>query len=368
MQNNEYQKWEEYKKDTLSVLTPMLKDLGFVLEQEQPHVSGERYLMQAITTESGRKLIMLGRRINDNMRVVIKVTRDKGGVRELEHERICRNVLHKMNFAHGVFFSPNEVLFVRKNGYTISIQTFIEQERPFLERTLQEQFMLALKAFKSQEGARATTYSHGRMVSKTFGQQNATQYINAFESFVSNTAKARADDGTLHEILANANSFLKKNYETIEQYGGFLTHTDFVPHNFRVVNNVLYLLDNSSLRFGNKYEGWARFINFMTLYNPELGHALVEYVHLNRTPKESLSLKLMRVYRLGEIIWYYVNTLDKCSGDLRELNEERVRLWGTVLKSVLCDENVSADYLKEYRAKRDVLRSKDEKQRQYNLH
>ncbi len=367
MPNDAYALWEEYKKRELAKLAPLLAELGYTLDADQPHVSGERYLMQAVTTMSGRKLILLGRRTRDNTRVVIKATRAANGARELTHERACREVLHRIDFAHGVFFSPQEILFTQRSGYTISIQAFIEQEKPFLVRTTEEQFAFALKAFKAQESARATTSGHERLVEKTFGIMRANDYLRAFAQFVENISR-EAPSLVPRTLLDEANTLLVKQQETIEQYCGFLTHTDFVPHNFRIVDGNIYLLDNSSLRFGNKYEGWARFLNFMTLYNPELERALVEYVRVNRTREESLALKLMRVYRLGEIIWYYVGTLSSCSGDLRLLNEERVRLWTRVLEAQLHDSLLPASFLDDYRAKRDTLRSDEEKRRQQGLH
>lgn len=362
------QAWEAYRARELAVVAPMLAKLGFELEPEQPHLGGERYLMQAVTTASGKKLILLGRRAKDGMRVVIKTTSDTGGKRELEHERKCRRVLHKINFAYRVFHSPAEILFTERSGYLISIQAFIEQERPFLARPLEEQFALALTVFKAQEGAHATTYGHERLVRTSFGTMETAAYLRTFAGFKDNILRELPDEHALRRPLDEAFALLEKERETIEQYCGFLTHTDLVPHNIRVKGGDIYLLDHSSLRFGNKYEGWARFVNFMALYNPPLAEALREYVRLNRTSEESLSLKLMRVYRLGEIIWYYTNTLKKCSGNLRLLNEARVRFWSRVLDAVLHDETTPPEVLAEYRRTRDALRSEDEKFRQKDLH
>ena len=161
---------------------------------------------------------------------------------------------------------------------------------------------------------------------------------------------------------------LREHEKTIEQYSGFLTHTDFVPHNIRIHDDTIYLLDHSSLTFGNKYEGWARFVNFMTLYNPMLENALVTYVKENRTPEESVSLRMMRIYRLGEIIWYYVQTLEKSTGDLHTLNTARITFWSTVLTHILKDERIPESIITEYKKTRDSLRSDDEKKRQQGLH
>lgn len=345
--------WEEYKERELGRVLPVLAELGFALEDIQPHLGGERYLMRAVTTAHGRKLILLGRRASDDKRVVIKATSDLAGTRELERERECRVVLGKINFAYQVFFSPEEILFTRRNGLAISVQAFIEQARPFLERPLEEQFALALKAFKAQEGAHATTWKHHALIQKTFDTKDASDYLQAFKQFSDNTA---------------AQEFLQKNLNTIEQYCGFLTHTDFVPHNFRVVGSDIYLLDHSSLRFGNKYEGWARFINFMLLYNPPLERALVQYVRDNRAPEESLSLRLMRIYRLGEIIWYYRDKLAVSSGDLLALNQTRVDFWSGALQAPLQDTTVSREVIAAYQRTRDSLRSEEEKLRQIGLH
>ena len=52
----------------------------------------------------------------------------------------------------------------------------------------------------------------------------------------------------------------------------------------------MYLLDHSSLRFGNKYEGWARFRNFTTFYNRPLEEALLLYMRNNRAEEKCFRL------------------------------------------------------------------------------
>jgi len=365
---DEKKTWETYRDRELAEVASILEKLGFALEPLQPHISGERYLMQAVTTTHGKKLILLARRTSDNRRVVVKATSDPGGTRELRHERECRRVLHKINFAYEVFFSPEEILFTKHGKYLVSIQAFLAQERPYLERPLKEQFSFALKAFKAQESAHAATYEHTRLIQKTFGSQNAEGYCAAFKEFERCIRERLQRHAKLRELLQRSGEFLESHVKVIEQYSGFLTHVDFVPHNFRIVNDNIYLLDHSSLRFGNKYEGWARFLNFMTLYNQPLEQALVKYVRDNRAAEESLSLKLMRVYRLGEIIWYYTDTLEKSAGALHTLNKKRVSFWTDVLEAVLTDTAVSQAVTKEYRRARDTLRSKEEKERQIGLH
>jgi hypothetical protein len=364
---NTKKEWEQYREEELARVTPLLSELGYELAAEQPHLYGERFLMQNVTTASGRKLILLGSRTEDGARVVIKATSDEHGMRELAHERTCRDVLQTIKFAYRIFATPEELLYTKKRGTTISIQRFIPQDAAFLERALSEQFTYALDAFKAQESAHAATYEQANLVEKTFGNMDAKRYLAAFARFRFDIL-AHVDDERVKDTLARAEEYLAAHERTIEQYCGFLTHTDFVPHNFRIADGRIYLLDNSSLRFGNKYEGWARFLNFMTLYNRGLEIALLTYVRENRTKEESLSLSLMRVYRLGEIISYYVKNTELSSGDLKTLNNARIYLWANVLEATLRGQQVSDDIIDTYTKLRDSLRSEDEKRRQKDLH
>lgn len=358
--------WDDYCTEELRVLTLLLAHHGITLDTEQKHIGGERYLQQAVTTASGKKLILTG--THNGTPVVIKATRDSAGMNEIIHERECRAILHSIDFAASTFLTPPEVLFVREGGFLISAQTFITQEKQFIEHTLPEQFHFALEAFKAQEGTHATTAKHQRLIRNTFGIRTAESYLHTFHTFEANVSFALKGDVSLHTLLRNALQQLEANKEIIEQYSGFLTHTDFVPHNIRIHEGHIYLLDHSSLTFGNKYEGWARFLNFMTLYNPPLESLLTQYVKDNRTPEESVSLRMMRIYRLGEIIWYYVQTLEKSDGDLRTLNEARVTFWRTILEYLLDDSPVPESVIATYKKTRDSLRSVDEKKRQQGLH
>jgi hypothetical protein len=364
---NAEQEWEMYCNEELSLLTPLLQVHGITLDPEQKHIQGERYLQQAVTTASGRKLILTGVR-GDEVRVVIKATRDAGGKREIEHERQCRSILKDIDFAASVFLTPEELVHTEEQNFCISVQRFIPQEKQFIEHTLPEQFHLALSAFKAQEGTHATTAKHLRLIRSAFGIRTAKTYLHAFQTFCANTTIALPERSDLHELYGRALALLREHEEVIEQYTGFLTHTDFVPHNIRLHEGHIYLLDHSSLTFGNKYEGWARFLNFMTLYNPPLTELLTQYVQDNRTPEESVALRMMRIYRLGEIIWYYVQTLDKSLGNLHALNTARITFWSTVLTHILKDEKVPELVIAEYTKTRDSLRSEDEKKRQQGLH
>jgi hypothetical protein len=364
---NPKQAWIEYCNSEIDAVGKILDTYKITLDADQPHISGERYLMQAVTTTSGKKLILLGKNA-DGIRVVIKATRDTAGKREIEHERTCRTLLKDIDFAGEVFHTPRELLHCMHGDLLIVATEFIEQESTFLERPLEEQFTLALTAFKAQESAHATTWGHLKRIKKVFEVRNAATYLHNFATFNANIQTALPHETALHSALSVGYTLLQENKEIIEQYTGFLTHTDFVPHNIRVQNKTIYLLDHSSLTFGNKYEGWARFLNFMTLYNPALETALTTYVQINRTPEESTALRMMRIYRLGEIIWYYVRATKKSEGDLRTLNLARVQFWKTVLEYISKNEQVPSSVLHAYTSTRDSLRSDDEKQRQQGLH
>ena len=351
-----------------STIKEVIASYGFTLDTLQPHILGERFLMRSITTNSGHKWVLLGTRTADQVRVVIKISTDTGGKRELRHERICRTVLQKIRFAYEVFSLPEELLFTEHNNVLIAVHRFIEQDKPFLSRPLPEQFSFALHAFKAQESAHASTYEHEQLVARTFGARWSKTYLHNFTRFIETITKESTPRGEDTLLLKRALTFLQEHTDVIDQYGGFLTHTDFVPHNFRIADRRMYLLDASSLRFGNKYEGWARFLNFMTLHNPPLAELLTEYVHANRTPEESLSLRAMRIYRLGEIWAYYAGTLRYSQGDLLTLNRARTVFWSSVLSAVLKEESVQLRTIEQYTHLRDSLRSTEEKRRQENLH
>ncbi len=357
-----------YTHGELITIISILRDLGFIVDKYQPHISGERNLMRAVTTKSGKKFILLGNSISNNKRVVIKITNDFMGAKEIQHERVCRNALKNIPFAYNVFLSPKELLYKNTKGYAVFIQEYVKQESTFLELPIEEQFDIVLRAFKAQEGAHVVTHEHKKVIIKTFGSVNANWYLSSYKKFQEDIVKCLPKNTQLTTLLSQGSTLLSKNKKTIEQYGNFLTHTDFVPHNFRVVYKDMYLLDSSSIRFGNKYEGLARFLNFMTLYNKPLEEALLFYIKNNRTDEEYLSLHLMRIYRLGEIIWYYTNLLKETSGDLHRLTDIRIDFWTAVLKATLCWNYVGEDIINKYKKMRDVLRSDDEKRRQKLLH
>lgn len=124
------------------------------------------------------------------------------------------------------------------------------------------------------------------------------------------------------------------------------------------------MLDCSSVYFSNKYEGWARFLNYMIIHNPDLEKLLVRYIIENRGEKEYLSLRLMRVLKIGELLEYYARSFNKTMGDLHTLTEIRIQFWHKALVSLLDDKPLSGEIRDDYITKRNALRSPEEKERQ----
>ncbi len=365
--------WESYVAQERARIESLLARKGFSLDDEQPQTIGERYLTRPMG--GGRKVVFFGHRPTDGMRVVIKTSSESQGIAELRQEQNIRKLLQRIKFAYQVFSLPAEILFDPSNG--ILITEYVVQAMPFLDRPLKEQFHIALGAFKAQEAAHATTYSHQSALEAVGGMNAADYYIKAGEykkigEYAQDLVGLLINEEELYPRLEAALDrtigLIRDNEEALDRYGGFLTHWDFIPQNFRIRDGKLYLLDLTSVRFGNKYEGWARFINFMTLYNPLLADALVEYVRLNRTEEELLDLKIMRAYRLIELIRYYATWLSKTAGNTRELARTRIEFWTEVLEAVLDDAKVPDRLVEAYKAKRDALRSDEEKLRQKDLH
>jgi len=363
MENSDQQKaWEAYRDQELRGARGVLSSLGFALEEAQPHISGERYLM------SGKKLVLVGTRQEDKKKVIIKVSSSEEGMREIGSERNARQTLLNLRFAYYTFLSPEEILYAKHGGFLISITAFVEQDKTFLEHTVEEQFDLALRAFKTQEGVHATTSSHARVIRNVFGIWDSHAYLDSFEAFRKTVEQICPANDLLLAALERASAFLHNNASTIEQYCGFLTHTDFVPHNIRVHEGQIYLLDHTSLHFGNKHEAMARFLNFMLLYNRPLEEAFLKYMRDNKTPEETLSLRLMRAYKIAFLLSFYAKSLEKTTGNLNALTRARISLWTKALESVAADEPVPEAEVEAYRLERDSLRSPEEKQRQVNLH
>lgn len=346
--------WDAYRTKELAILTPLLTTLGFTLEDEQPHIQGERYLMK-------RNKFVLVARDGTGARVVVKASNNKVGVAEIQKEKQVRDTLQKLSFANDQLLIPSEVYAGSVRGYFIFATEFILQDKPFVSQPLEEQFFLALRALEAQEGFHASTYGHEREIKKIFEVYSADTYLKKFSGYIADIRRTY-DNADTASALSRAEELLKKSTVAIERYNHYLTHNDFVPHNIRLKNRALYMLDYAEFWFGNKYEGWARFINYMVLHNPPLAKALVEYVRTNR-PAEYENLRLMRIYKLGVILAYHARTLAETEGDLHALSLRRMEFWTTVLEHVLADTEVPETTIRNYSENRNELRSDEEKKR-----
>ncbi len=367
MEKSEQQKWAEYRTSEIAAVTPILATLGYTLDHDQRHILGERYLMTGARDVGGGgyKLVLTGKD-KGSTRVIIKVSSDPGGIREIEKERRARRTITNLRFSYHSFRAPREFLHMMRGRHLISVTEYIEQDKTFLERSNEEQFALALRTFKIQEGVHATTYAHAEAIRSVFGMVDAADYRASFDDFKKEVADAGNQPAV--EVLEDAERFLKEETKTIEQYCGFLTHADFVPHNLRIRGDDIYLLDYASIHFGNKYESWGRFTNFMMLYNPVLEGALVQYVKDNRTPEESRSYRCMRAYKLAFLLSYHARSMRKSTGDAHQLAATRLSFWTGALRSMLNGTSLGQPVIDEYIKKRDALRSDEEKIRQQELH
>lgn len=354
--------WNDYREIELAHLKPILSRLGFILDGTQVHIGGERAVI------SGRKLVLLGTQTKDGKRVVIKASSSPEGKQEMEREHRCRHVLDHLRFSYRIFHSPQELLWQEDDGCRISITEFLAQEHPFLERPLQEQFFLALQAFETQESAHAATYEHARMIRGAFPVFEPETYLDRTTEYIKTVSQKLPNATELHTLLRQGQSALVQGAHRLKQYAGFLTHGDFVPHNLRIVGRDIYLLDHSDIRFGNKYDGWARFLNFMLLHHRALEEALVFYLTKNRGSEEQEALHLMRTYRFLELVWYYAGRLEKSKGSLQELDRARICFWGDALQAHIQQIPLAQERIYAYQTLRDSLRSEEEKQRQRGLH
>lgn len=366
--SNNQSSWEHYRETELRKVEPVLTKAGFALDKEQVHTKGERFLTKTRDVGGGGlKLVLLGRRVLDSTRVVIKASSDPQGIKEMERERTARAKVNQIPFALHSFKTPEELYYARHGDLVISITKYIEQERSFFEHSLQEQFFLALRSLETQEGVHATTLAHAADIQKTFGVMSVADYLAKFSQFKKEALAALPERTTLAKLFTAAERLLVSSKTLLERYGGFLTHADFVPNNLRVADHDIYLLDYSSIHFGNKYESWARFLNFMLQYNPELEHVLIDYVRTNRGAEEYLSLRLMRIYKIGFLLAYYAQALGKTEGNLHTLTEWRLTLWSAAMQAMIDDRPISPEIVAAYMRDLDTLRSADEKARQKEL-
>lgn len=351
--------WKQYIDEEFKYFEPQLHQLGFVVGEEQPHLKGERSAFRS------DKLILIGHRLSDNQKVIIKVSRKPKGIFEVEEERLGRLALQEISFSYTVFNDPEQIFYQNKKGEVISITKFIDEEIRFLDRQLKDQFAIIHKALTSLEGVHVVVKSHQKEVKKFFKVYTFSDYQKEIQKNIASITTSFPELSALFSVTLDR--FLSGK-SRVEQFNGFLTHFDFVPHNFRVHSDKIYLLDHSSLRIGNKHEGWARLLNFCILYNRQLEEKILEYFKLNRSVEELESLYLIRLFRFIELIAHHNKIFNEGEGDLQALSRERVLFWSALLEQFLNQKPFDESLISDYKNKRDNLRSKEEKERQKILY
>src|SRR3989344_1756656 len=139
MENNDTKQWKKNVGLEIQKISTIIRNLGFSLDQNQPHVSGERFLM------TKDKLVLVGKRASDDLRVVVKASSHKGGEQEIRNEKKARDLLQTLSFTQENILFPREILFGDKNDYLFWVIELIEQKKVFVEHSAEEQFFLILR-------------------------------------------------------------------------------------------------------------------------------------------------------------------------------------------------------------------------------
>jgi len=350
--------WQNSVSKELENIEQILKPLGFSINAKQPHISGERFLM------TKEKLVLVGKYQKDDKRVIIKVSKEKNGKEEIVNEKNIRDALTKIAFTNNRLFLSNEIYFGSTENYLIWITEFIEQDKVFAAHSIEEQFFMIMNVFDMQESFHANTFENIKIASKVFPIWNAETYLDSFERLKKNILILQSNNITLKEILEEAGKLLHENKDLVNTHCGYLTHTDLAPGNTRINKRKTYMIDLTSMLFGNKYEGWARFLNWAIIHSPNLEKVILEYVKANKDEEEYLSLQLMRIYKATFLIDYHAKSLKKTSGNLHILTEKRVELWTTILGHLLNDRPMPSQIIYQHRSDCSNLRSPEEIERQ----
>ncbi len=340
----------------LKKIATVISPLGFTLDKNQPHMAGERFLMM-------KDKYVLSATTQEGNRVILKVSEHKDGKKEIETEKLVRDSLKSMVFSNNQLLLPEEVYFGIKDNYLLWATEFVSQEKVFVSYPIETQFFKVLTVFEEQESFHATTFEHLKSIRDVFPIFDARTYFNEFKGFIESVYEYTHDD-VLTQCMHTAYELLVTEKRGIDEFCNYLTHTDFVPHNFRTKDKAIYILDLSSIHFGNKYESWARFMNYMVIHNPALDALLSEYVRNNRGERDYLSLRMMRIYKIGFLLDYYSKSLSKTEGSLKKLIEVRINFWKEILIYISKDEPIPDGVIESYKSTRDSLRSEDEKRRQ----
>ena len=352
---SDYTDFKENIQKELKALEPRIEALGFELLSKQPHITGERtyqsqtrLVLEAIHTESGKK-------------VIIKTSKDPEYKKELRYEKGVKELLERINYADKVLLSPRDLFYIEQDDYIFYISEYIEQDAVFVSHSLEEQFFMILPMLESMETYFISTYEMHKGVAKICPIYDYARYHSLTKEYKTTIEKLLPEKKALFN---RALSYFKNHQKEIEMFTGYLIHDDLVPHNMRIQGRKIYMLDHATMRFGNKYDTWARFLNYMTIHNPELRDKLYEHIKQERDKEDYKAIQAMRVYKTFMILDYYVDVYASSKGNTQELALVRMHFWSDVLKSIIEETLTPYELIGEYRNKRDTLRSQEEKERQ----
>lgn len=350
------QKWDEKIKSELPIIRELLSTIGVTLDEIQPNLIGEKFLMKT------DKFVLNGVYAPEKARVIVKISNHKAGIKELEADRHIAQVVDKLSFSTEKIKTAKEYFYGDLGGYRVMVQEFLDQPEALIKLKLEDQYYISMRGFSVLESFYLAAKSHYKEVKSHFPILTGKDYLKTFSKYLKSVHKI-LNDPSVDSKLDDAYSLFKKHLKLIDKYSTYLVHEDFVPHNFRIYNNILYFIDHEALRFGNKYESWARYVNWMLVQNPPMEEKLVQHVQ-KIGPEDYLNLRMMRLLKCAQLITYYAETLAKTSGDTYTLNLRRFNLWLEVLVALTNDRKLHSSFIEEYKQARDVLRTDDEKQRQ----
>jgi hypothetical protein len=135
----------------------------------------------------------------------------------------------------------------------------------------------------------------------------------------------------------------------------------------RVQENEVIILDHSSLVIGNKYESWARFLNFMILFSRDLDKILSTHILTERGEEEFTMLQVMRVYKMMQLIHFYAKSVSKTEGDLLVITLNRLEMWSNNMLDIINGDEISKNRINEHLDILDKNRSTEEKLRHKDI-
>ena len=352
--------WEAKIDREIPEIKSLLLGLGYEIDEQQPNLLGEKFLMKI------DKFILNGTRLSDGKRVIVKISKDKDGIEEIEADRKASKNLGTLTFALETVKIAEEFYFDKMDGYIIFIIEFLEQKEPLMKLPLEDQFYITLRAFDILENIYLSTFEHKKQVKNKFPILTAEDYMKKFLQYRDNINKI-LNDPEVNQKISLAKDIFKKNLKVVERYGNFLVHEDFVQQNFRLQNNILYFIDHEALQFGNLHETQARYLNFMLVHSPKLEKKITQHIKQKSEKENSdayLSLQMMRLLKCTQLLEYYAKSLEKSAGDEYKISKVRFDFWLDVLEHLSEDKPVHDSLVEEYKNARDNLRSKEEVERQ----